>query len=68
MFDRIDIDKFCEVFRKLPVLKAEYELMDEVTNETVNSLRAYKKMFNISQITVPVNFTPAEIHNYYKVR
>ena len=67
-FRNLSVGKFIEVFKAVPVIDKEFELMNEITQETINSIKTYKRMFNISTITTPINRDPSKPYQYYSTK
>ena len=57
-----------DLFKDVPSMDREFELMNEITNETVNSIKYYKHMFGISSITMPINRDSRTPYTYYRVK
>ena len=63
----LNVKLFIDCFINLPVFDKEFELMDEITTETIKSLNVYKRIFSISTLSMPRNRDPDHPYDYYKV-
>ena len=62
----LSVQEFLTVCERLPVCDKEFALMDEITDETIKSIKSYKRLFNVTNLTVPINRSLEHPFQYYR--